>query len=85
VTDLPAGLTTVAYLLPMFHVIETFRLVVSGAAHTSVSWSWICPIVLVALAAGLGWAGVRRMTARLSRNERGRPDSLLMTRPRSGR
>jgi len=65
VTDLPAGLEIAAYLLPMFHVIETFRLVVSGAAHTSVSWSWVCPIVLVALAAVLGWAGVRRMSARL--------------------
>jgi ABC-type polysaccharide/polyol phosphate export permease len=65
VQELPAGLKYLAYGLPMFHVIESFRLITSGPEHVSVSWAWICPIVLLALAAASGWFGVRRMTARL--------------------
>ena len=61
----PAGLATVAYCLPMFHVIETFRLVTSGPAHVSVDWVWICPIVLTVMAFGLGYLGVWRMSRRL--------------------
>lgn len=65
VQDLPAGLAGAAYALPMFHVIESFRIVTSGAAHVSVSWAFACPAVLVLLAAGLGWLGVSRMSRRL--------------------
>jgi len=65
VQDLPAGLEQAAYLSPMFHVIETFRLVTTGSAHVSVSWVWICPFVVVGLALALGTLGVRRMRKRL--------------------
>jgi len=67
VQTLPTGLQAVAYALPMFHVIETFRLVVSGPAHVSVSWAWLCPFVVAAWAAGFGALGVLRMRARLLR------------------
>lgn len=65
VTFLPAGLTKVAYVSPMYHVIETFRLVVSGPAHTTNAYAWISPIVLVLMALAFGALGVRRMTRRL--------------------
>lgn len=65
VQDLPYGLEYVAYALPMFHVIETFRLVVSGPAHSSVPWAWACPLVVLGLAGMFGSLGVRRMVGRL--------------------
>ncbi len=67
VQDLPSPLREIAYCTPMFHVIETFRLIVSGPEHASVSWVWVSPIVLVVLAAVLGHVGVRRMERRLIR------------------
>ena len=65
VQELPANLAYLAYALPMFHVIETFRLVASGPEHASVSWAWACPIVLVAMSLALGMLGVRRMEGKL--------------------
>lgn len=65
VQELPAGLKYLAFALPMFHVIETFRLVVSGPEHVSVEWAWACPLVLVAMAVVLGFVGVRRMEGKL--------------------
>jgi len=65
VQDLPQGLKYVAIALPMFHVIETFRLLVSGPRHLSMPWAWVCPFVLIALAVMLGWAGVLRMEGKM--------------------
>ncbi|MCZ7648045.1 MAG: ABC transporter permease [Planctomycetota bacterium] len=65
VRELPYGLEYAAYATPLFHTIETFRLVVSGPAHTSVAWAWACPLVLVTMAIVLGALGVRRMKGRL--------------------
>ncbi|MBI3828721.1 MAG: ABC transporter permease [Planctomycetes bacterium] len=65
VQELPANLAYIAYALPMFHVIETFRLVVSGPEHSSVPWAWACPFVLVGMAVTLGYIGVRRMEGKL--------------------
>ncbi len=67
VQELPHGLREVAYATPMFHVIETFRLLVSGPSHASVPWAWACPFVVVALAVAFAAAGVRRMQSRLLR------------------
>ncbi len=65
VQTLPVPLQVLAYSLPMFHVIESFRLITCGPAHVTVSWAWACPLVLVVLAATLGWLGVRRMSSRM--------------------
>jgi lipooligosaccharide transport system permease protein len=65
VQTLPYHLDVVAYCLPMFHVIETFRLIISGPAHATVGWAWACPIILVLMSTTLGWLGVHRMTRRL--------------------
>lgn len=65
VNTLPKALQVIAYALPMFHVIESFRLIVSGPAHVTVTWAYLCPVVLVFLAAGLGWLGVTRMSRRM--------------------
>jgi lipooligosaccharide transport system permease protein len=62
VQELPAGFANVAYALPMFHVIESFRLITSGLV--SVPWAWICPGVLLGMALLFGAIGVRRMTRR---------------------
>ena len=51
VAQLPAPLPTIARSLPMYHAVETFRLLASGPDHVSASWSWACPIVLVGFAA----------------------------------
>jgi lipooligosaccharide transport system permease protein len=65
VYTLPKALQVLAYSLPMFHVIESFRLITSGSAHTTVTWAIVCPFVLVVLAAFLGWLGVSRMSGRM--------------------
>jgi len=65
VDSLPGALPQVAYSLPMFHVIESFRLAVSGPAHASVPWAGLCPLVLVAMAFAFGALGVARMRARM--------------------
>jgi len=65
VQSLPKGLEIAAYSMPMFHIIESFRLIVSGAGHSSVSWVFVCPIVMLVSALVLGYAGVRMMTRRL--------------------
>lgn len=65
VEKLPYNLEYVAYALPMFHVIETFRLVTTGWTHVSVPWAWACPFVVIALAILFGALGVRRMVGRL--------------------
>ena len=65
VAQLPGPLPTIARSLPMYHAVETFRLLASGPDHVSASWSWACPIVLVAFAAlcafAGGWSFERRM------------------------
>ena len=65
VQELPSPLREIAYATPMFSVIETFRMLVSGAGHSSVEWVWICPFVMLASAAILGTWGVLRMEKRL--------------------
>jgi lipooligosaccharide transport system permease protein len=50
VAQLPAPLPTIARSLPMYHAVETFRLLASGPDHVSASWSWACPLVLVGFA-----------------------------------
>jgi lipooligosaccharide transport system permease protein len=65
VEKLPYHLEYLAYALPMFHVIETFRLATTGWAHVSVDWAWACPFIVVVLAVLFGILGVRRMVARL--------------------
>jgi len=65
VQELPWGLDWIAYVLPMFHVVETFRLIVSGPAHTSVEWVWACPLILVVTSVLLGAWGVRCMERRI--------------------
>jgi len=65
VQELPWGLDWIAYVLPMFHVVETFRLIVSGPAHASVPWVWACPLLLVVTSLILGAWGVRSMEKRL--------------------
>ena len=67
VQELPTPLREIAYCTPMFHVIETFRLLVSGPAHASVSWTWASPLVVLATALVLGALGVLRMERRLVR------------------
>ena len=65
VDTLPHELTLVAYSLPMFHIIETFRLVTSGPEHLTVSWAYLCPVLLVVMAFVFGSIGVHRMAKRL--------------------
>ena len=65
VQELPVGLRTATYLTPMFHAIETVRLLGWGSTHASVPWAWACPVVLLAFAVALGWAGVRAMVRRM--------------------
>jgi len=67
VQELPRGLEEIACATPMFHIIETFRLVTTGTGHVSVTWVWVCPIAIVVLAFGLGALGVMRMGRRLLR------------------
>lgn len=65
VQELPFGLAWIAYLLPMFHVIETFRLIVSGPEHVSVPWAHFCPLILLAMAFVFGALGVKAMEKRV--------------------
>lgn len=63
VAELPAPLAAVAQSLPMYHAVETFRLLASGPEHVSASWSWACPLVLAGYAlvlAALGGASFHR-------------------------
>jgi lipooligosaccharide transport system permease protein len=65
VAQLPEPLPTIARSLPMYHAVETFRLLASGPAHVSTSWSWACPLVLLAFAVTMavfgGWSFERRI------------------------
>ncbi len=65
VQELASPLREIAYATPMFHVIETFRMLTSGASHASVEWVWVCPFVMVASALFFGAWGVRRMETRV--------------------
>jgi lipooligosaccharide transport system permease protein len=65
VQELPYGLSWVAYSLPMFHVIETFRLIVSGPEHVSVPWAPLCPLILMVMAVVFGAIGVKAMEKRV--------------------
>jgi lipooligosaccharide transport system permease protein len=65
VQELPYGLSWVAYSLPMFHVIETFRLIVSGPEHVSVPWAPLCPLILMVMAVVFGAVGVKAMEKRV--------------------
>ena len=51
VSQLPAPLPAIAQSLPMYHAVETFRLLSCGPEHVSESWSWACPIVMAGFAA----------------------------------
>ena len=66
VQELPYGMYWIAYCMPMYHVVETFRLIISGPEHTSVSWAMLCPFVVLASALVFGWLGVRAMAKRVS-------------------
>jgi lipooligosaccharide transport system permease protein len=57
VAQLPAPLPAVAASLPMYHAVETFRLLSSGPEHVSTSWSWACPLVMAGFAAVCAVAG----------------------------
>jgi lipooligosaccharide transport system permease protein len=65
VAQLPEPLPVIARSLPMYHAVETFRLLASGPAHVSTSWSWACPLILVGFAVTAavvgGWSFERRM------------------------
>jgi lipooligosaccharide transport system permease protein len=65
VQDLPGVLPELAYATPMFHAIETFRLLTSGPEHASVPWAAWCPVVLTAYALVFAVLGVRAMERRL--------------------
>jgi lipooligosaccharide transport system permease protein len=65
VEQLPYGLKWAAYSLPMFHVVETFRMIVSGADKVSVSWAPLCPLILTAMAFVFAWLGVKAMEKRV--------------------
>jgi len=57
VADLPAPFGTIAQSLPMFHAVETFRLLSVGREHVSVPWVWACPFILAAWAVVLAVVG----------------------------
>lgn len=65
VAQLPEPLPTIARSLPMYHAVETFRLLASGQEHVSASWSWACPFILLGYCALFatvgGWSFARRM------------------------
>ena len=65
VAQLPGPLPYIARSLPMYHAVETFRLLASGQEHVSTTWSWTCPFVLVGFAVLFafvgGWSFERRM------------------------
>jgi ABC-type multidrug transport system permease subunit len=65
VAQLPGPLPAIAQSLPMYHAVETFRMLASGPSHLSADWSWMCPIVLVGYCAVFavlgGWSFERRM------------------------
>ena len=65
VAQLPEPLPTISRSLPMYHAVETFRLLASGPAHVSTAWSWVCPLILVGFAATFafvgGWSFERRI------------------------
>jgi lipooligosaccharide transport system permease protein len=57
VAQLPGPMPGIAHALPLYHAVETFRLLASGNEHVSSGWSWVCPLVLVgygALFAAIG-------------------------------
>lgn len=57
VAQLPAPLPTIARSLPMYHAVETFRLLASGADHVSATWSWACPLILLGFCAAAAVIG----------------------------
>lgn len=57
VADLPQPFAGIAQTLPLYHAVETFRLLCHGPAHASESWVWACPFVLTAWAFLLAWIG----------------------------
>jgi lipooligosaccharide transport system permease protein len=57
VAQLPGPLAVLAQVLPMYHAVETVRLLAHGPAHVSASWSWACPFALTAWALALAWIG----------------------------
>src|SRR5262245_35789819 len=65
VAQLPEPLPPISRSLPMYHAVETFRLLASGPGHVSTAWSWVCPLVLVGFAVTFafvgGWSFERRI------------------------
>ena len=64
VSDLPVGLCQLAYALPLFHVTETNRWLIHGAA-SCVPWVWVCPLYLLGVGALVSWTGVRAIERRI--------------------
>lgn len=65
VKDLPDGMKWVPLSLPLFHAIESFRLLIAGPVHASVPWAAWCPLILLGMTLALGALGVKRMMGRL--------------------
>lgn len=65
VPQLPAPVAAVAYVLPMFHAVETCRMLVTGPESRTVPWAAWCPVVLCAYAVFFVWLGMRSMERRI--------------------
>jgi lipooligosaccharide transport system permease protein len=64
---LPSPAAEIAQSLPLFHAVESFRLVCHGPAHVSESWAWACPLLLLAWAVVLAFLGGREFEKRMLR------------------
>lgn len=65
VGQLPAPVAAAARCLPMYHAVETFRLLATGTRHLSEPWTAWSPGILAVWAVVLGAAGAWRMQARI--------------------
>lgn len=65
VAQLPGPVPAFAMTLPMFHAVETFRLLSVGPDHVSETWFWVCPLALAAWAVVLAVVGGRAFERRV--------------------
>lgn len=65
VAQLPQPFSGIAEALPMYHAVETFRLLATGPEHVSAAWSWACPIILAGWAGALAWIGAAAFERRM--------------------